>query len=211
MHLGQKRGMDIWILGIVERESNRLVLYPVNDRSRDTLLRKYHNITNKNHYSVFAINDTSSMDNSPIRSRTRTECKQCEKYNCVLFVSHNEIRKSHMCPGSLSYYDCRFSVSTYFGFVFPYTALIQRHVTAGSTIYTDGWSSYMSLDDEGYDHFVVEHKHAFKYVYRKKETNELIEVHTNRIEGAWKHAKVFFIQFHINRLYPYSAVTPVHY
>ena len=37
---GQKRGMEIWILGIVERESNRLVLYPVNERSRETLVRK---------------------------------------------------------------------------------------------------------------------------------------------------------------------------
>ena len=61
---------------------------------------------------------------------------------------------------------------------------------AGSTIYTDGWPSYVSLTEEGYTHFTVEHKHAFKYVYRNTETGELIEVHTNRIEGAWKHSKV---------------------
>ena len=37
---GAKRGMEVWILGLVERDSNTLVLYPVNDRSTDTLLRK---------------------------------------------------------------------------------------------------------------------------------------------------------------------------
>ena len=38
---GKKKGMEIWILGIVERETNRLVLYPVHERSADTLIRKY--------------------------------------------------------------------------------------------------------------------------------------------------------------------------
>ena len=93
----KKRGMNIWILEIVERESNRLVLYPVNDRSQATLLRKYCHITNKNHYSVFAINDMCCMDNSQIRWRTCTECKQCEKLYCLLFVPQKKkSEKSHI-------------------------------------------------------------------------------------------------------------------
>ena len=36
------------------------------------------------------------------------------------------------------------------------------------------------------------HKFAFKKVYQNVETQEKVEVHTNRIEGAWKHAKDHF-------------------
>lgn len=36
------------------------------------------------------------------------------------------------------------------------------------------------------------HKHNFKKVYVNQATNERIEVHTNRIEGAWKYAKDHF-------------------
>ena len=32
--------MQIWIVGLVERDTNRLVLYPVNDRSAPTLIGK---------------------------------------------------------------------------------------------------------------------------------------------------------------------------
>ena len=31
--------------------------------------------------------------------------------------------------------------------------IIQRHVVPGSTIYSNGWSAYCSLNDFGYDHF----------------------------------------------------------
>ena len=60
----------------------------------------------------------------------------------------------------------------------------------GSTIYTDGWRSYVTLNDKGYEHYTVEHKHAFKCVYHNVDSGEVIEITTNRIEGAWKHAKV---------------------
>ena len=32
--------MQIWIVGIIERDSNRIVLYPVHHRDEDTLIRK---------------------------------------------------------------------------------------------------------------------------------------------------------------------------
>lgn len=70
--------------------------------------------------------------------------------------------------------------------------LIERHVEKGSSIHSDSWSAYCPLNDFGYRHFTVLHKYAFKKTYVNKETNEEVEVHTNRIEGAWKHAKDHF-------------------
>lgn len=70
--------------------------------------------------------------------------------------------------------------------------IIQRHVEVGSTIYSDGWSSYCSLNDIGYEHFTVTHKYTFKKTYINTKTRQEVEVHTNRIEGAWKHAKDHF-------------------
>ena len=106
---GAQRGVKVWILGIVERHTGRLVLYPVEDRSQQTL-----------------------------------------------------------------------------------EEVIERHVVKGSTIYTDGWSSYANLNNLGYDHFTVCHKYTFKAVYEHVSTKEKREVHTNQIEGAWKHAKEHF-------------------
>ena len=37
---GVKHGMEVWILGLVERDSNTHVLYALNDRSADTLFCK---------------------------------------------------------------------------------------------------------------------------------------------------------------------------
>lgn len=67
--------------------------------------------------------------------------------------------------------------------------IIERHVEKGSSIYSDGWSAYCPLNELGYRHFTVLHKYAFKKTCVNKETNEEVEVHTNRIKGAWKHAK----------------------
>ena len=99
----------VWIVGMVERETNTLLIYPVSDRSEDTLL-----------------------------------------------------------------------------------PIIQRHLEPGSTIYSDGWSVYCGLNDLGYHHFTVLHKYSFKKVYIQKDTREEVEIHTNRTEGAWKHAKEHF-------------------
>ena len=99
----------VWIFGMVERETNTLLIYPVSDRSEDTLL-----------------------------------------------------------------------------------PIIQRHVEPGSTIYSDGLSAYCGLNDLGYHHFTVLHKYSFKKVYIQKDTREEVEIHTNRTEGAWKHAKEHF-------------------
>lgn len=67
--------------------------------------------------------------------------------------------------------------------------IIERHVEAWSTIYNGGWSAYCGLNELGYNHSTVLHKHSFKKVYINQETREEVEIHTNRIEGAWKHAQ----------------------
>ena len=103
------KGMKVWIFGLVDREANTVILYPVSDRTKETLL-----------------------------------------------------------------------------------PLIQRHVAQGSTIYSDGWSAYLDLNDMGYRHFTVLHKYTFRKDYIDVETGAKTTVHTNRIEGAWKHAKDHF-------------------
>ena len=71
--------------------------------------------------------------------------------------------------------------------------IIERHVQPGSTIYSDGWSAYCNLNNLGYDHFTVLHKYSFKKIYvQVGNPAEKVEVHTNRIEGAWCHAKDHF-------------------
>jgi len=70
--------------------------------------------------------------------------------------------------------------------------IITNNVAAGSTIFTDGWSGYNGLQAAAYTHLVVEHKKTFSRQCRDASTGQLITVHTNTIEGAWKHAKDYF-------------------
>ena len=106
---GQKRGMKVWIVGLVERSSNRIILYPVDNRNAMTL-----------------------------------------------------------------------------------TTIIKRHVEPGSNVYSDGWAGYNDLNMLGFRHFTVVHKYCYKQQYFDTTTGEVLTVHTNRIEGAWKHAKDYF-------------------
>ncbi len=101
--------IKVWIFGVIERASNRLLLFPVDQRNAETLI-----------------------------------------------------------------------------------PIIQRHVTPGTRIYSDNWAAYRSLNDLGYEHFSVTHKVGFKKVYENVNNGDKVEVHTNRIEGAWKHAKQHF-------------------
>ena len=80
---GRPMGQNIWIFGLVEQGTNRLKLFPVDNRKQTTL-----------------------------------------------------------------------------------TQIIQANIQTGSTIYSDGWAAYKCLPTLGYQHFVVEHKHGFKAIYR---------------------------------------------
>jgi transposase len=72
------------------------------------------------------------------------------------------------------------------------TAIIRNNVEEGSTLYSDDWRAYSLLPSSGYTHRIVQHKKAFAVDYRDPITGETERVHTNRIEGAWKHAKSYF-------------------
>ena len=51
--------------------------------------------------------------------------------------------------------------------------IIVRHVKKGTRIFTDGWSSYRTLNERGFDHFTVIHKDRFSTTYRNAETGEV--------------------------------------
>ena len=70
--------------------------------------------------------------------------------------------------------------------------LIKNHIAPGSTVITDGWAAYHDLQSAGYDHYIIEHKTSFSRLCRDRRTGRLVTVHTNRIEGSWKHAKDYF-------------------
>ena len=110
-HRGKSRGMKIWVVGLIERSSNRIILYPVDVDNRDAA---------------------------------------------------------------------------------TLTRIIQRHVEPGSNVNTDGWSAYNSLNHLGFNHFTVVHKYTFKQKYYNTETGNYLTLHTNRLEGTWKHAKDYF-------------------
>ncbi|XP_066910501.1 zinc finger MYM-type protein 1-like [Clytia hemisphaerica] len=80
--------------------------------------------------------------------------------------------------------------------------LIKRHCEENSIIYSDGWPAFQNLNDHGYSHFSVVHKEGFTATYKNDNTGEEVTVNTNKIEGAWDHAKN-----HFRKIYGASART----
>ena len=70
--------------------------------------------------------------------------------------------------------------------------IIEKFVEKGSKIFSDGWSSYLQLNECGFEHFVVNHSTSYTQEYVNVDTNEIITCHTNKIEGAWNIAKKHF-------------------
>ncbi|KAG5679537.1 hypothetical protein PVAND_009097 [Polypedilum vanderplanki] len=62
--------------------------------------------------------------------------------------------------------------------------IIQKYVLPGSTIISDFWKSYDTLNDLGYQHLKVNHSITFK----DPETG----ANTNRIESTWRAAKASY-------------------
>jgi transposase-like protein len=59
-------------------------------------------------------------------------------------------------------------------------AVIKARILPGTTIYSDLWKSYSSIEQEGYQHGKVNHSKEFK---------SADGVHTNNIEGLWGEVK----------------------
>ncbi|XP_065321146.1 uncharacterized protein LOC135928618 [Gordionus sp. m RMFG-2023] len=60
--------------------------------------------------------------------------------------------------------------------------IISKHVHTDSTIMTDKWKGYNNLNDNGYDHYSVNHSQNFV------DPND-ISTHTQRIERLWRDLK----------------------
>ncbi|XP_072156788.1 uncharacterized protein [Bemisia tabaci] len=63
-------------------------------------------------------------------------------------------------------------------------ALIKKFILPGTTIYIDCRKAYDRLKEKGYEHLTVNHSVTFVDG----------EVHTNKIEGLWRHVKRSFPQ-----------------
>jgi len=59
--------------------------------------------------------------------------------------------------------------------------IICEKIRAGSTIYSDSWRSYTRLQEEGYDHHVVNHRYNF--------VDPVTGAHTQNVERLWGSAK----------------------
>lgn len=67
--------------------------------------------------------------------------------------------------------------------------IVSQFVEEGSTTYTDEASIYNKLDENGYEHFFVNHS--------QREYVRANDIHTNGIEGFWAHFKrVVFSTYH---------------
>lgn len=57
--------------------------------------------------------------------------------------------------------------------------IIKKNIWGNSRVMSDCWKAYWVLAEEGYDHLMVNHSAQFADG----------EIHTNTIEGLWKHSK----------------------
>ncbi|KAH7818350.1 putative Uncharacterized transposase-like protein [Monocercomonoides exilis] len=71
--------------------------------------------------------------------------------------------------------------------------LIQRFIMPGTTVVSDEWKAYTSLEELGYQHLTVCHKRNF--------VNSETGACTNTIEGLWSHLRSSFPRFGTRKKY----------
>lgn len=69
--------------------------------------------------------------------------------------------------------------------------IIKKWIASGSIIHSDCWKAYSSLSKYGYEHVTVNHSKEFK----NNETGAC----TNSIESDWRHAKVSFPRYGVQK------------
>ncbi|XP_035226609.1 uncharacterized protein LOC118198937 [Stegodyphus dumicola] len=83
-----------------------------------------------------------------------------------------------------------FFVAVHDGTAQTLISVIQEWIRPGTTIITDCWRAYRSLDTLGFDHLTVNHSISF--------VDEITGAHTNTIEGTWRHIKTQLPQYNRN-------------
>ena len=63
--------------------------------------------------------------------------------------------------------------------------IIEKHVAAGSVIYTDGWKVYFPLENTRFRWFNVIPARNYMQTYINEETRETHRVHKNKMDGKW--------------------------
>ena len=64
--------------------------------------------------------------------------------------------------------------------------IIEKYVIPGNVIITDQWGGYEPLTRLGFNHYTVNHSKEYAW-YMINEAGDTISIHTNNIEGAWRH------------------------
>lgn len=67
-------------------------------------------------------------------------------------------------------------------------SLVQKWVTLGSEVYTDGFRAYSGLSIAGYNHGIVYHQ-------KELVNSEFPWIHTNSIENVWRQLRRLFAPF----------------
>jgi transposase-like protein len=73
--------------------------------------------------------------------------------------------------------------------------LIKQWILPGTTIISDCWVAYNSLQEEGYTYFTANHSITF--------VDHITGAHTNTIESTWKHVKALLSPYNRKADYVY--------
>jgi transposase-like protein len=88
-------------------------------------------------------------------------------------------------------------------------AFVNTRVEKGATVYSDSWSGYAGLAEDGHPHATVNHGSARREWARDDDGDGIREVHDNTLEGLWAALRTFLRPFRgvsKHYLYQYIAI-----